>query len=407
MKHIQKHHFLGGAAVVVGAGVLVILAQYLVVISVDRPINQTTLPRAPVVDTYVSAVNYEEAVIAAVEKVSPAVVSITISKNVPIIESCPYNPFGDLPPEFQRFFGGGFQFSQPCQKGTRMQDVGGGSGFIVSADGLIVTNKHVVEDEEASYTVFTNDGKKYTAEVLARDPIQDIAIIKIEGKNFPSVALGNSDTVRLGQTVITIGNALAEFRNTVSVGIISGLSRTVTASTRGFDTERLEGVIQTDAAINPGNSGGPMINLRGEVIGVNTAMAGGAQNIGFALPINSVKRDISSVKSGGKITVPYLGVRYVMLTEEIAERDGISVTEGALVRGGEDGPAIVRNSPADKAGLMAEDVITAVDGVQITSERSLASLIQRRSVGDTLTLTIRRGEQTLSLRVTLEEREDN
>ena len=255
------------------------------------------------VPLYKSAFDYEEAVVKAVEIASPAVVSIVISKDVPIIENCPSNPFYDLPSEFQDFFGspgGGFQFYQPCQKGIEKKEIGGGSGFIISSDGLILTNKHVASDKKASYTVLTNDGKKYDAEILAQDSVMDLAVVKIKASNLPVLKLGNSDSVKLGQTAIAIGNALGEFRNTVSVGVISGLARTITAS-GGGQTETIEGVLQTDAAINQGNSGGPLLNLKGEVIGVNTAMVFGAQNIGFAIPINKTKRAIESVKKSGRI----------------------------------------------------------------------------------------------------------
>src|SRR3989344_1933010 len=192
----------------------------------------STLPRPPAepaVPLYKPAIDYEKAVVAAVKKASPAVVSITVSKNVPIIENCPSNPFSDLPPEFRQFFGDQFpQFSVPCENGTKLQEVGGGSGFIISSDGLILTNKHVAGDSKASYTVFTNDGKKYDAKVLAKDPLQDLAVIKISASGLPTVELGDSDAVELGQTAIAIGNALGEFRNTVSVGVISCLSRSVT-----------------------------------------------------------------------------------------------------------------------------------------------------------------------------------
>lgn len=367
---------------------------------VSQPSRNETTP----VTLYQSAIGYEQAIIDAVEDVSPAIVSITVSKNVPVIENCPVNPFGNLPPEFQEFFGGGFQFSQPCQKGSRLQDIGGGSGFIVSEDGLVITNKHVVADTEASYTVFTNNGKKYTAKVLARDPIQDLAVLKIEGSAFPVITLGDSDGIRLGQTVIAIGNSLGEFRNTVSVGIVSGLARNVTATTGGFDSERLEGVIQTDAAINPGNSGGPLINLKGEVIGINTAVVSGAQSIGFAIPINNAKRDITSVKTTGKITTPFLGIRYIMLTEEIAKRDGIAVSEGALVRGGDEGPAVSKGSPADQAGVLAEDVITHINGVKLGAEKSLIAALQRFNAGDKVALRIMRGSKQIELNVVLGER---
>ena len=242
--------------------------------------------------------DYEMQVIKTVKTASPAVVAITISKNVPIIEQCPYNPFSNLPPEFQQFFGQNLQFYQPCQKGTKLQEVGGGSGFIISVDGLILTNKHVVVDTAAEYTVFTNDGKKYSAKVLARDPNIDIAVIKISASNLPTIKLGDSDSIQVGQTAIAIGNALGEFRNTVNVGIVSGLSRNITASGGGGLTETIYNVIQTDASINPGNSGGPLLNLRGEVMGINTAIAQNAQSIGFAIPINQVKEIINNVLAG-------------------------------------------------------------------------------------------------------------
>ena len=195
------------------------------------------------------------------------------------------------------FFGQNFQFSQPCQKVTKLQEVGGGSGFIISANGLILTNRHVVADTAADYTIFTNDGKKYSAKVLARDPNIDIAVIKISASNLPTIKLGDSDSVQVGQTAIAIGNALGEFRNTVNVGIVSGLSRKITASGGGL-TETIYNVIQTDASINHGNSGGPLLNLRGEVMGINTAIAQNAQSIGFAIPINQIKEIISNALAG-------------------------------------------------------------------------------------------------------------
>jgi len=183
------------------------------------------------ISLYQPAIDYEQAVVDAVKKTSPAVVSIIISKNVPVVEQCPYNPFGDLPPEFQQFFGNGSSdFTEPCDTGkTQLQEVGGGSGFIISSDGLILTNKHVIADTSASYTVLMNDGTKYDAKVLARDPVQDFAVVKISAAGLPTVTLGDSNSLALGQTAIAIGNALGEFSNTVSVGVISGLSRTVTA----------------------------------------------------------------------------------------------------------------------------------------------------------------------------------
>ncbi len=358
----------------------------------------------PEVSLYKPAIDYEEAVVAAIDKASPSVVSIVISKDLPVIEQCAYDPFADLPPEFRQFFGGGFQFSQPCQKGTQKQEVGGGSGFIVSEDGLILTNKHVVADTEAEYTVLTNDGKKYDAKVLARDPVQDIALIKISGSGFQSAKLGDSDSIKLGQTAIAIGNALGEFRNTVSVGVISGMQRTITASGEGFGTETITGVIQTDAAINPGNSGGPLLNLKGEVIGINTAVVSGAQNIGFAIPVNQAKRDIQSVKQTGSIKVPYIGVRYLTVTEDVAKKQNLAADYGVLIQRNDDGPGIVPQSPAEKAGLKTEDIILEMDGTKIDKDNTLGSLLQRYSIGDTITLKILRGKETLTVKVTLEER---
>jgi len=350
-------------------------------------------PESPQV-LYKPAVDYESAVVKAVETASPSVVSIVISKDLPIIEQCPYSPFSDLPPEFRDFFGNGFNFSQPCQKGTKRQEIGGGSGFIISSDGLVITNKHVAADTKADYTVLTNDGKKYEAKILARDPAQDLAILKINSTNgkLPVSTLGNSDEIKLGQTAIAIGNALGEFGNTVSVGVISGLARNITASGEGFGTETIQGVIQTDAAINPGNSGGPLLNLRGEVIGINTAIASGAQNIGFAIPINQAKRAIKSVKETGSIKVPYIGVRY-MITDE-----------GALVRGTGEGPAVMPDSPAEKAGILAEDIILEANGEKLDNNQTLSSIIQKYNIGDTVKMKIRRAEKTLDVSLILAER---
>lgn len=359
---------------------------------------------APTAAPYQATVDYEEAVIKAVEEASPAVISIIVTKDLPVIERCPVNPFGDLPPEFRQFFGP-FEFEELCEKGIKRQEVGGGSGFIVSSEGLVLTNKHVVADKSASYTVLTNDGKKYSAKVIALDPVQDIAVVKIEGGGlFPTVKLGDSDSIRLAQTAIAIGNALGEFRNTVSVGIISGLARAINASD-GASVERLEGLIQTDAAINPGNSGGPLLNLKGEVVGINTAVASGAENIGFAIPINKAKHDLESVKISGKITVPFLGVRYLLITPDVKEREKLFVDYGVIVRGNEEDSSVMPNSPAAKAGIQAEDIILALNGEKVTADQPLASLIQKYSVGDTVRLTILCAGREITVSVTLADRE--
>ncbi len=366
-------------------------------------------PQSPA--EYVSRIDYEQAIISAVEKASPAVVSIAISKDVPIIEQCPVDPFSGIPRDFFGDFfglpgqGNGFQFYQPCEKGTERQEVGGGSGFIISSDGLIVTNKHVALDMDASYVVFLSSGEKYDAKIVAQDPILDLALLEISAENLPTISLGNSDGVRLGQSVIAIGNALGEFRNTVSVGVVSGLSRTITAYGGGGFQETIEGVIQTDAAINRGNSGGPLLNLAGEVIGINTAIASGAQNIGFSIPVNQIKRAIISFQKDGEIIIPYLGVRYLSLNQALAETEELSVSSGALIRGSDDGPAVMPDSPADKAGVRAEDVILNVGGQRIDDTHSLSSLIQRYNVGEEVVLGILRDGEEVELRAVLEKRE--
>jgi serine protease Do len=243
----------------------------------------------------------EKEIIEAVKKADPAVIAITISKNILIYERY----YESIPGPWGLFF----QIPQIRQQGTELLEVGGGSGFLVSADGYIVTNRHVVDDRNAEYTVFTNDGSQYPARVIVRDETLDIAIIKIEGANFPHLSLGDSDALEVGQTVIAIGNALAEFRNTVSVGVVSGLSRSIVAADSRGKAEELNELIQTDAAINQGNSGGPLLNLKGEVVGVNVAIASGAENIGFALSANVVKSVVDSVRQAtGQLdsTIPSL-----------------------------------------------------------------------------------------------------
>ncbi len=344
-------------------------------------------------------VTEESAIIAAVEKVTPAVVSIVVSKDLPIIERRykNFDPFTDDP--FEYFFGPQIE---EYERGTQKQEIGGGSGFIVSANGLIVTNKHVVEDETADYTVLTNNGLKLEAEVLASHPTTDLAIIKVETEGeLPFVELGTSSELKAGQLAIAIGNALGEFSNSVSVGVISGLSRSVTAGGFGVSTELLEGVIQTDAAINPGNSGGPLINLAGQVIGINTAIISNAENIGFAIPVEVASQALESVQEKGKITRPYLGVRYILINEEIQQANNLEIDYGALVVRGETmaEPAVMPGSPADKAGIQENDIILEVAGQKVTTETSLARLIGQKETGDTVALKLlsKGEEKTVSL----------
>ena len=373
--------------------------------NINLPQNNQDQKLEPINPKYSSSIQ-QEMVIKAVKSASPAVVSVVITKNVPKMklyyrEENPFKDFGDF------FFDIPFEFKVPYykQEGTEKKKIGEGSGFIISKDGLVLTNAHVVSDKTADYTVFTNEGKKYKATVLARDSIRDIAIVKIEkGGPFPTIPLGDSDQLQIGQTVIAIGNALGEFRNTVSVGVISGLGRTVTASGGNIIVTQ-EDVIQTDAAINPGNSGGPLLNLKGEAIGVNFAMARGAQNIGFSIPINAVKRDIEEVKKYGKITYPFLGVRYVLINEKIKEQNGLSVDYGALIVKGSGGEeAIIPGSPAEKANLQEGDIILSFNGEKITTQNSLAKIIRKYKPGDKVTLEILRGKKKKTVEVVLGER---
>lgn len=352
----------------------------------------------------------ESFVVDAVKKTNPAVVSIIISKEVPKYETYidpneQQNPFGDLFPGFNF----NFNIPQYRQNGTEKKDIGGGSGFFVHGNGLIVTNKHVVNQKNVEYIVFTNDGKKHNAEVVARDPVLDIALIKIEGNSFPYLTLGNSDSLNVGQSVIAIGNALGEYRNTVSVGVVSGLARSITAGDNSGKAEILDHVIQTDAAINPGNSGGPLLNLKGEVIGVNVAVAQGSQSVGFALPINSVKGAIESVKLTGKIVRPYLGVRYVAINAEMKEKNNLTVNYGVLVKRGavESDLAVIPGSPADKAGIVENDIILEIDGIKLDDKNNLSSLIRGKKIGQVINLKIfhKGAEKTVS--VTLEAAKDN
>jgi len=347
----------------------------------------------------------DEMIIRAVEEVSPAVVSIVASKDVPVIERYYVDPFGN-DPFFRQFFGNGsgLQVPQYRQKGTQKQEVSSGTGFIVSPDGLVLTNRHVVADIEAEFTVLMNDGRKKPAKVLARDATQDLAVLKIEGNNLPAVRFGDSGQAKIGQAVIAIGNALGQFRNTVSVGVISGLERSITAGGGGGETESLQELIQTDAAINPGNSGGPLLNVYGEVIGINTAIAQGAENIGFAIPINSAKRDVASVKAHGKIIYPFLGIRYVMVSKEMADREKLGRDYGARVVKGDTEPAVVAGSPADKAGIKDGDMILHINGERINLSHTLASLIQKYQVGDEITLKIFRDGKESDVKIKLEER---
>lgn len=359
----------------------------------EKIIEKETIKETQIVEKYEPQTTQEQMIVDIVQKSQDAVVSIVATKDLPVLEQYFVDPFGSmgLPDDFW----GGFQIPQYRQKGTEKKEVSSGTGFIVTSDGMIMTNKHVVSEEDAEFTVLMNNGEKYSAKVLAKDPSQDIAILKIDKNNLPVLKLGDSESIMSGQTVIAIGNALGEFKNTVSVGVVSGLRRTITASGGGM-TETLDDLIQTDAAINPGNSGGPLLNLKGEVIGINTATTQGAQNIGFALPINKAKKDLDQVKKSGKISQPFLGVRYVLIDKDIQAKNNLSVDYGALVARGETQSdlAVVPGSPADKAGIVENDIILEIEGKKITKTDTLVKIIQDYKVGDTIKLKIlHKGEE--------------
>jgi len=338
----------------------------------------------PVVEAPAVAVP-EDSVVSAVKKAKPAVVSIVASKMVPKYDVSYQDNTG-----FGSLFPGIFQTPVYTPNGTEKKKIGSGSGFLISKDGMIVTNRHVVSDKDAIYEVLLNNGKTYTATVLARDGVLDVALMKISASGLPYLELGDSDTLDVGQSVVAIGNALGEFKNTVSVGVVSGLSRSITASDKSGQSERLDKIIQTDAAINPGNSGGPLLNLAGKVIGINVAVVQGSSNVGFALPINSVKSVISSVKNTGKIIRPYVGVRYIPITPEIKSKNNLTVDYGILVLRGQTSAelAVTPGSPADKAGILENDIILSVDGQKIDDDNSFSYLIRGKQVGDTITLRI-------------------
>jgi S1-C subfamily serine protease len=321
-------------------------------------------------------VEESSAVIDASKKVNPAVVTITSTGKAV------RDPFG---------FGV-----------TQQAPTSSGSGFIVTSDGLVATNKHVVDGGE-NFRVTTTEGKTYDGKVVGIDPVTDLALVKIEARGLPVADLGDSDKIQVGQWVIAIGNALGELQNTVTVGVISAKERKAQPTDGQGNTESLDGLFQTDAAINPGNSGGPLLNLKGQVIGINTAVAATAQNIGFAIPINELKKSLESYRANGKIVRPYIGVRYQSLTSVLAKTLELSVEEGALVTASGNLPAIVKDSPADKAGLKDGDIITKVDDKAITETNPLARIIRTYSAGDKVTLTILRDKKSQTVELTLGE----
>lgn len=327
----------------------------------------------------ITVVKEKSDVVDVVKKVGPSVVSIAIKRQgrTPF-DTSPFQDFSQSPNQ-----------STPAESGI-------GTGFIVGSNGVILTNRHVV-DSSGQYVVITNDNKKYDVTKVTLDPSNDIAILKVDANGLQAIALGDSERLDVGQTVIAMGNALGEFKNTVTVGVVSGLDRDIETSDQlGRNTERLGSLIQTDAAINPGNSGGPLLNIAGQVIGVNTAVASGvAQNIGFAIPINSVKPVIDEFLASGKISRPYLGVEYRMITKRLALIN--EIPEGAYIF------TAVAGGPADQAGIRAEDIITEINGTKLTEENQLSDVVRNLKVGQQVEVKYFRDNQTQTVRVTIGE----
>lgn len=306
------------------------------------------------------------------------------------------------------------ELSQSFFGPQRYQQKGSGTGVIISDDGIVITNRHVVDNGVADVNVTLSDGTilddvEIIGKTNASDPL-DIAFLKIKdtkGKKLTVASIGDSGKMEVGDRVIAIGNALGQFENTVTSGIISGYGRDL-AAVDGTTTENLQNLFQTDAAINPGNSGGPLMNLNGEVIGINVAVAD-AQNIGFAIPINDVKGLIASVEKNGKLERPYLGVRYISLTDDVAYYYNLDVKRGAYIAPSErgSGQSIIKNSPADKAGLKEKDIITSINDIAIDDKNSLVSVLGRFSVGDKVKLKIVRDGNDMSIEVRLEAAPEN
>jgi serine protease Do len=361
--------FFGGLG---GAGTVIILSangqDWLKKLGVKEDIT------IPTTETKKIKIEESSVITKAVEKIKPAVVSIVAKGRV-------------------RDLSGQVQTAK----------VSGGSGFIITADGLIITNKHVVSDQSLDYQVYLNDGSKYEATVKSRDPFNDLAVIKIKATNLPVVELGSSEDMAVGQYVIAIGYALGQFQNTVTLGVLSAKERNLQAQGIYGQTENLEGLLQVDAAINEGNSGGPLVNSDGQVVGVNVAKAEEGESIGFAIPVEVVDSTIESLNKYGKIVRPYLGVRYITITPNLANLNKLSVNYGAIIYS--DNPnqsAVISDSPADRAGLKQKDIITKINDKKIDSTHSLSRLLQQYWPGDKVTVTYLRQKEEQQAKITLD-----
>jgi serine protease Do len=341
----------------------------------------------------------QQHIISTIEHLMPSVVSILLTKHLTHITKTHHPAAYPFFPAHQRQVKAEMEAQQDSY-------AGGGSGFIVDATGLIATNKHVVIDPTLDYTVVLHDGRHLGARVVSVDPINDVALVKVDSLDLVPVTFGDATSLRVGTQVLAIGNALGVFKNTVSLGIVSGLSRSVSAQADpSAPSHELRGLIQTDAAINPGNSGGPLVTLDGQVVGINSALISGAQNIGLAIPINAVARDLHDITSYGHIRRPYLGLRYVIVGSELAAQLGSSIAGGAYVTG--ETPhdhGVLPNSPAAAAGLKDGDLISMCDAIPLTEDHTFQDVLEMSQVDQTLELTVWRGGKSRSVFVTLTER---
>lgn len=329
----------------------------------------------------------ESVVIDIAEDASDSVVTVAIIKEQQVAQSYFLDPFGVF----------GSPLSKPSGKPETVErDIG--TGFVVSKEGMIVTNKHVVADLDAEYRIITKNDEELEVQKIYRDPVNDIAILSVNAELNP-IDLGDSNNLKVGQFVVAIGTALGEFRHTVTTGVISGMGRGIQAGD-GFGgfVEELDNVIQTDAAINPGNSGGPLINSAGQVIGVNTAVSTAGENIGFAIPINVVKASLDNFYATGKFSRPLLGVRYRMIPQETAILN--NVPQGAYL------VEVVEGSTAADAGFIQGDIIMKFGGEKLSDDdKSLASLINKKKVGEIVEIEYWRDGETSIVSVELKEGE--
>lgn len=378
----------------------------------------------------------ESQAINAIKKAGPSVVSIIASEDLKIYRNQPFRFYFGSPFSNDPFFNNvpGFQIQPKEQQDQKNNDknakdydiqhqkIGGGSGFIISQDGMVLTNRHVVSRSDVQYSIITDDGNEYDGEVVSIDPLNDLAVLQMVKKGELSkkkeertklahlsvIDFGDSSILEVGQKVLAIGYALGEYENTVTEGIISAKGRKIIASDGARGAETLSGLLQTDAAINPGNSGGPLVNLAGQVVGINVAIDATGSSIGFAIPMNEVNPILESIKKFGRIVRASIGVRHVLLNKDRAKQLKIDVDHGALLTGDEANGefAVIPGSAADKAGLKMKDVVLSVNGKDINENYSLQAAVRDHKPGDQIQLKVWRSGNTLDVKVTLDEAKD-